>query len=285
MRIHQRNRYRKGFTLVETLLSLALFLLIMLLVSSTLNHFLKNMGRMASVMSSYDGVRIFATQITNELGSAIVRNNEDRWLNLRVLEIESDEDEEGTQIFFTSPDDNLRSISTLNFISHYVYFWNKKEHSLYRAVYNTQVDPEPLANTASDASNRDRSANQRRLKEMTLAYRFGEPYGWTESEEMEELMEQEKHQAILNNVFDFKIRCYEEPKSTEPEPETTWEDPRRLPRFIEMELYVANSNMVAGLRKEIEESGELSEESRRKLRRFTITVPMRNYGIYDNRIY
>lgn len=285
MGIHHRRHSKKGFTLVETLLSLALFLLIMLLVTSTLNQFLQNMGRMGSVMSSYDGVRVFATQITNELGSAIVRDNQDRWLNLRVLEIESDDEKEGTQIFFTSPDDNIRSIRTLNFISHYVYFWDKEEHSLYRAVYNTQVDPEPLAKTASDASNRDQSANQRRLKEMTLAYRYSDPYGWTESPEMEELMEQEKHQAILDNVFDFKILCYEEPKSTGGEPETTWEDPRRLPKFIELELHVANANMVAGLRKEIEKSGELSEESKRKLRRFTITVPMRNYGIYDSRIY
>jgi len=156
---------------------------------------------------------------------------------------------------------------------------------LYRAIYNTRIDPEPLAKTGADAQNKNREANQQRLSDMTLAYRSSGPYGWTKSDEMKELMDQEPYQAILKNVFDFKVHCYKQPKSESLESTTVWEDSESLPLFIEFEIFVAQNSMVAGLQKEVEANGELSEESRRKLRRFLITVPMRNYGINDSSIY
>ena len=275
----------RGFTLVETLVSVTLFLMIMTMVGTMFNQFLSSTKRMASVMSTYDGVRVFATQITKELSRVMVRVNDNRWLNLKVEEIENDEETAGTRVFFTAPDDSLRSVRTLNFISHYAYFWKKEDQALYRAVYNTRVDPEPLAQTASHPDNSNRTANQNRLANMTLAYRSGTPYGWTESDEMKELMDQEPYDAILRNVFDFKVHCYDKPKSQNPNVEGTWNDPQKLPLFVELEIFVSNSQAAASLRKELESTGELSEESRKKLRRFLITVPIRNHGINDSNLY
>ncbi len=68
-------------------------------------------------------------------------------------------------------------------------------------------------------------------------------------------MDQGKYEAILKNVFDFKVHCYDLPKNEDTIGETVWDDHQRLPLFVELELFVAHTRMVAGLRKEIEEGG------------------------------
>ena len=269
-----------AFTLVETLVSMAIFLIIMAIVSGILVQFMSGSNRAASVMRSYDGVRMFGTQISTELGSAMVRNRPQRWLNLKV-----EDDDDATTIFFTAPDDSIRSVSRLNFISHYAYFWDKENLALHRAVYNTTTDPSFLEATATDADNKNRAANQQRLTAMTLAYRSGSAYGWTQSDEMKELMEQEPHQAILHHVFAFNVRCLRSANATA---ESTWNDPDELPLYVELELRVADRRMAGKFRDEFEETGELSEESlkkKKKLRRFVITVPMQGYGIESNPAY
>ena len=89
----------------------------------------------------------------------------------------------------------------------------------------------------------------------------------------------------MRNVFEFNVRCFKDPKSETSKSEPYWNDPARLPLFIELELLVAEGRMAAGFRQELADNGKLSEKSRSKLRRFVITVPMRNHGINDNRIY
>lgn len=276
----------KGITFVEMLVALAVFMLIMSMLSGILHQFLKTSDKIASTMSAYDGVRIFATQITSELGSTMVRKEKDRWLNLKI-----EDDQDRTAIFFTAPDENLRSVRALNFISHYVYYWDKERNAVYRGVYNTRTDPEILQSTAADAANQDREANQSRLTRMTLAYRSGSPYGWTRSSEMGELMDQEPQYAILRHVFGFNVRSFTKPKSeasssrSSDEGEVRWENPESLPLFVEIELLVSDNRAAAGFRREISQNGSLSEESQKRLRRFSITVPMRSQGVNSNLIY
>ena len=191
----------------------------------------------------------------------MVRDNEGRWLNLRVRS-----DDEGTEIFFTAPDDNIRSVKAMNFISHYVYYWKKDDHALYRAIYNTATEPEVLAATGADADNKNRSANQRRLSAMTLAYRSGAPYAWTDSAEMAEVMDQEPRRAVVRNVFGFDVRCYTEPKGEAGDDagSPTWEDHTQLPLFIEIELRVADDQHAGFFEDELARSGTLSERLRKK---------------------
>lgn len=275
-----RKHLKSAFTLVETLVSLALFMMIMAIVNSIFFQVLGDSTRMASVMSSYDGVRMFSTQISTELGSTMVRTNADRWLNFRVVA-----DDDSTTVFFTAPDDNIRNVRGLNFISHYAYFWNKEDHALYRAVYNTASDPDILSATGSDADNKSRSANQKRLTAMTLAYRSGSPYGWTTSDEFKDVMDQGPHQAIVKNVFGFEVRCYTQPKSEGGEADLSWEDHTSLPLFVELELLVSDDQLIGAMENEMATNGTLSDEWKRKLRRFVITIPLANHDINDNRIY
>jgi len=275
-----RPQNQKAFTLVETLVSVAIFLVIMAILGTILSQFLSNTNRMASVMKAYDGVRMFGTQISTEMGSTMVRVNKDRWLNFKV-----EEDDDRTKIFFTSPDDSLRSVRSLNFISHYVYYWDKEAQAIYRGVYNTSSDPSILSATGADADNKDTAANQKRLTSMTLAYKSGSPYGWTFSGEMKALMDQKVHNAVVQNVFDFKVRCFKKTKREDPEGSPVWDDHTSLPLFVELEIFVADNRSRAALRRELARTGELSEKSRKTLRRFIITVPMTNHGINDNRIH
>ena len=69
--------------------------------------------------------------------------------------------------------------------------WKEEEQAFYRAVYNTRTDPRFLKSTASDAENKNTTANQQRLTKMTLAYRSGSAYGWTSSKEIKDIMDQD----------------------------------------------------------------------------------------------
>ena len=120
---------------------------------------------------------------------------------------------------------------------------------------------------------------------MTLAYRSGSPYGWTSSREMEELMDQELHQAVLQDVYGFDVRSFQDLKRNGDPGETTWNDHTSLPLFVEIEIRVADEANKRLVEYELETKGELSEETEKKLRRFLITVPMTNRDINDNRVY
>ena len=173
----------------------------------------------------------------------------------------------------------------MSFITHYAWYWRKADRALYRAAYNTQLFPQDLLDTESSVNNDNSRANANRLSEMTLAYQQSTPYGWVRDTRFRALLVQPAYKAMLTQVYDFEVRCYTEPAGTPGAvPLNTWEDHRSLPVHVELVIGIAKRGVARRADLELENFGEL-RETKVQLNSFVLSIPMRNYGVYDNAKY
>jgi prepilin-type N-terminal cleavage/methylation domain-containing protein len=265
-----------GFTLIEVLVSVILLAVMLVMLAGVFDVYNKSYTRSTSSMQTYDDVRTIVSLMSHDLSAAMVRTNANRILNFSVSGTAG-----GVEIFMAVPDPKLQSLTNMSFTSHIAYFWQTNTYQVYRAIYNTQLYPQSLINTASSASNTDFTANASRLQNMTLAYSSGSPgnwFNWTTDPNMVAAMNTATNLPILRNVLTFNVLCYSWDDTGNSASATvttnTWQDGTRLPRYIKLQFGVANDKDAAAVKR--------NPSLTNLLENFEVTVPMVNYGVTNN---
>jgi len=270
----------RGFTLIEVLVSVVILGVMIVMFGAVFDVYNKSYTRSTSSMQTFDDVRTIVSQMSHDLSAAMVRVNTNGILNFSV----NTNTVNGVAIYMAVPDPKLQSLTNMSFTSHIAYFWNSNTHQVYRAIYNTQIYPQLLLNTASSASNTDTNADATRLQQMTLAYSASSPgnwFGWTTSGSMVGAMNSVANLPILRNVFTFNVICYgwtgtDGGSSANPTTTTinSWGDQTSLPRYLKMQFGIANDKDAAAVSR--------NPALTNLLENFEVTVPMVNYGVTNN---
>ena len=264
-----------GFTLIEVLVSVILLAVMLVMLAGVFDVYNKSYTRSTSSMQTYDDVRTIVSQMSHDLSAAMVRVNANRTLNFSVTNSGT-----GIALFMAVPDPKLQSLTNMSFTSHIAYFWQTNTCQVYRAIYNTQLYPQLLVNTASSASNTDFTANAARLQNMTLAYLDSPqgPLAWTTDPVMVNAMNVAMNLPMLRNVITFNVLCYSWPDGENSAnaiiTTNTWGDATSLPRYIKLQFGVANDKDAAAIKR--------NPALTNLLENFEVTVPMVNYGVTNN---
>lgn len=259
-----------GFGLLELLVAMTVLLILLALFARSFQLVSRGMKRTTSGMETFEEVRSVAAFVGRDIGNALVRTTHaNRNLSFRITDTS-----EGKAIYFVYPEEKVSSLGTMSFVTHCAYTWDRDKAELYRAAYNTSLDPARLMATASTIDNRaDTAANRSRLTKMTLSYDFGG--SWFSSPEMTKAIAESRNVPVLRNVFGFETQIF---PASAPKPAanavTEWTDDQSLPRSLQLVFRVANDRDAATLRRNPTQS-EL-------LRKFVIAVPMRNWDAYGN---
>jgi len=268
-----KPRVEAGFTLIEVLVSVVILGIMLGMLAAVFDVYNRSYTRSTSSMQTYDDVRTIISMMSHDLSAAMVRTNANRILNFSVTGAPGN-----VTVFMAVPDPKLQSLTNMSFVSHIAYFWQSNTCQVCRAIYNTQIDNSLLLATKSSASNTSTAVNAARLQNMTLAYAnssSGNWFGWTTSPEMVNAMNSVTNLPILRNVITFNVLCYTNGASTSGVPTTnTWSDGTSLPRYLKMQLGVANDKDAAAIRR--------NPALTNMLENFEVTVPMMNYGVTNN---
>ncbi len=239
-----------GFTLIEVLVSVTILAIIMSMILSMFDVYTRTLKSTRSKMEMLDEVRTIVLSLSREIGSAMVRTDPDRYLNMRIVDTSTN-----LTLYSALLDENITSLTNMSFVSHYGYRWvkpdvNDKEKSaaLYRVSYNTKNELATLLGTASSSTGQDLAANIARLKTITLSYRSGGPYAWTTATEFQGLFDQNTNIPIMRNLFDMQILSYNNIPIDSTTPSTNaWNDSTALPHYMEIIFYVADENTAPKL--------------------------------------
>ncbi|MCC5789487.1 MAG: prepilin-type N-terminal cleavage/methylation domain-containing protein [Opitutales bacterium] len=277
---------RAAFTLIELIVSIAILLLLMVLFLTIFTNMSRSFGFARGAMDTFEEIRSTSLLIQRELSEAVVR----QWDTGGQLTQTEDNrnipflvDAEGTNlgdrnISFVAYDENLQEVRNLSILSHFSYFWVRKEAAVYRSVANTkpatgarteQERLRVLNRVSSNPNSADTEANLQRLTIMTPTYLRRE--NWINDRlPLNSRLDvydprNNVNEPIMTKVFDFDIETF--PADT---------GPFELPDLLIIRLGIADRSQVPEFRAVVENDEELSEEQKDRLRYFAITVPMRN---------
>lgn len=285
---------RRGFTLIEILVAITILSLMLLMTAQIFGAFSQVFRSATATMQSFDDVRVILFAIRKDLIGAMVRTNTHRELTFESvapsLVVLPSGRQADAMLAFTVPDEKVRSLKTMSFVTHYAYLWDAIKGRLYRATYDTEVYRDVLEDSSISASEsgKDESANVKRLRNLTLSYALGPT--WPTSPEfyraIQAVATEGQEIPILRNVYDFKVKCHEDASGASVAP--SWPASRgELPYYVELILGVARDEDVPIFAKAAEDAGGPITDPAllSRLQRFVLTVPMLNRGVVDNRSY
>jgi type II secretory pathway pseudopilin PulG len=175
---------RAGFTLVEMIIALGIFITAFVGLMATINLLMGTTERVVQ-NGRYVQKTDQAFQLVEEdLGRVLIRTNADRPLGLQIQN-------QGGQVlaFFCVPETTGESVDAMRFLHHIAYVWTGNvKRTFFRCDYEL-LNPTPVGvgGGAGDI-----------LGQMTLAYRYGS--GWIHSQEMEEALQAASTNSLVQNV-------------------------------------------------------------------------------------
>lgn len=82
--LREKSQKRKGFTLVEILVATAMMAILLTVVLSITNNFMKGWNQTSGKLATNSQAKLALDYISQDLSSAIFRNDESEWLEMRL---------------------------------------------------------------------------------------------------------------------------------------------------------------------------------------------------------